>query len=70
LLYRFHQQHAYFCDAEEMVVMPTQLNCRLVASVWAEAFHGDYQEVKAVTYHQLEVRCENSTCRATFILDI
>ncbi len=70
LLYRFHQKHAYFCDAEAMAVSPTGLACHLVEATWDESFRTVYQEVKAVTYHQLRVQCDNSICRATIILDV
>jgi SHS2 domain-containing protein len=71
ILYLFYQRHGYTTGMRDCHI---QNDCRLTATVlyktWDESRYQDYQEVKAVTYHQLQVRRGNDEWMARFILDL
>ena len=70
LLYLFHQRHAYFTGAEQFEAKECRLRAVITASAWNDVSVADFQEIKAVTYHQLELMREGSGWRASVILDI
>ena len=70
VLYCFHRHHAYFKGVEEMTLSSNELDCRMAASVWDETDCANYQEVKAVTYHHLQIKQDSAGWHATVILDI
>jgi SHS2 domain-containing protein len=70
VLYLFHQRHAYLTGAESIEFRDGGVIAVVNASVWGDAHAAAYQEIKAVTYHQLEVCREGSGWSARVILDI
>ncbi len=70
LLFLFHARHGYFLRAEDMRCSDRCLSAEIILAVWDEADYGSYQEVKAVTYHQLSVTQKDRGWEASFILDI
>ncbi len=72
ILGRFHLRHAYLMAVRDIGVN-LERNCLqavLVSRAWDESASGDYQEVKAVTYHQIKVEQQESLWVASVILDI
>jgi SHS2 domain-containing protein len=71
VLYLFYHQHAYATDAVGCDIVD---NNRLSATVrykpWEESRYQDYQEVKAATYHQLQVLHQPEGWSARIILDL
>jgi SHS2 domain-containing protein len=70
VLYLFHQRHAYLTGAESIDVEDDRLIAVITASAWDDVSAAGFQEIKAVTYHQLEVCQEGTGWRASVILDI
>jgi len=70
LLFLFQHRHGYFLGTEHLSVSGNTLSAEVIFRVWGESEYQDYQEVKAVTYHQLSVRREGTSWHARFILDI
>ena len=70
VLYRFQVDRFYFTGTTSLTVEGCCLRARLFGRTWGEWDAGSYQEVKAVTYHQLEVRQACDVWQATFILDL
>jgi SHS2 domain-containing protein len=69
LLFLFHQRHAYFVDAA-IEMGPHSLRAVPTGATWDETSGADFQEVKAVTYHKLQVADVGGEWHATVILDI
>jgi len=71
ILYLFYQRHAF---TTEMRNYDIENDNRLTATVkykpWDESRYQDYQEVKAVTYHQLKVRQNADGWSVRIILDL
>jgi protein archease len=70
LLYLFHQRHLYFISAGAFHVADTVLQGEVLARPWEQSSCRDYQEIKAITYHQLRVYREGGLWHASVILDI
>lgn len=70
LLSRFHLEHAYFLDADPVEIGTTFLRAVPRVCLWPESSAAEFQEVKAVTYHRIEVKEDRGEWQATFILDI
>ena len=72
ILCGFHLRRAYLNGAREIKVDLDQgkVEALIVSSLWDEKRQGDYQEVKAVTYHQLRIEHKESSWLASIILDI
>jgi SHS2 domain-containing protein len=70
LLFLFHQRHAYFLQVESIETGEKCLTARTVSARWDESSSHDFQEVKAVTYHRLEVKRHDGGWTASVILDI
>jgi SHS2 domain-containing protein len=70
LIYEFQHHHNYTERAEKLEVSTGSLQTILVGRIWDESSHGNYREVKAVTYHHLVVIQEGSLWRANIILDV
>jgi SHS2 domain-containing protein len=70
LLFRFHQRHAYFLQVESIEAVEKSLTARVLSARWDESSSRDFQEVKAITYHQLLVRPYDGGWTASVILDI
>jgi len=70
VLYLFQQRHAYLTGAESMEFLDGRMKGVVIASVWNDTDAVAYQEIKAVTYHQLEVTREGSGWSARVILDL
>ena len=70
VLFIFHQRHAYVTGARSMDIRDNSVNAVLISRIWGEAQVGKYQEIKAVTYHRLELRRDGAGWRASVILDL
>jgi SHS2 domain-containing protein len=70
ILYLFNQKHLYFVAANSLRVADTELQSELLARSWDPSSCGEYQEIKAITYHQLRVCEEGGSWHARVILDI
>ena len=77
LLVSWLQELLYLLDTEELVFARFQVklhDCSLEATAWGEVFDPDRHmiktEIKAVTYHQLEVAESDQGWQAQVILDI
>jgi SHS2 domain-containing protein len=51
-------------------VNESRIRAILTANAWNDASASDFQEIKAVTYHQLEVCRDGSGWRSSVILDL
>ncbi len=70
LLSLFHLEHAYFLDADPVEIGATFLRAVPCGCLWSESSSAEFQEVKAVTYHRIEVTENRGEWQAVFILDI
>jgi SHS2 domain-containing protein len=72
ILCRFFLRHAYLTGVREIVVdlEEGRVDASVVSKAWDESRSRDYQEVKAVTYHQLRIEQQGAAWRAGIILDI
>ncbi len=70
VLFIFQDRHAYVTGAETIEIRDCRLNATLTARPWDAAQGKKYQEIKAVTYHQLELCRDQAGWRASVILDI
>ncbi len=70
LLFIFQQRHAYITGAESIVIRDCRLEATVTARTWQEDQAAAYQEVKAVTYHRLELGRDGPGWRAQVILDL
>ena len=77
LLVSWLQELLYLLDTEELVFARFQVklhDCSLEATAWGEVFDPDRHmiktEIKAVTYHQLEVAESDQGWQAQVIFDI
>ncbi len=70
LLYLFHQRRLYYIAAGRLDIKPPVLRGELLFKPWDESSGTEYQEIKAVTYHQLRVHTEGGFWYASVILDI
>ena len=69
-LFLFYQEHAYFLGARRLSLSDTGASAQADFRLWEDAAYRDYQEIKAITYHQLRVVREGDSWRARVILDI
>ncbi len=70
VLYVFQQRRAYLTGAESIDIQGGRLSAVIFARLWGDAQAPTYQEIKAVTYHQLELCRDKSGWRASVILDL
>ncbi len=72
ILSRFHLDHAYFTGTREIRFAPgdIRIEALVVSRVWDDEGSRDYQEVKAITYHQLRIEQSGAGWQASFIIDI
>jgi SHS2 domain-containing protein len=70
ILYLFNQRHLYFIAADLLRVADTTLQGEVLARPWDQSSGRGYQEIKAITYHQLRVCEEGGIWHASVILDI
>jgi SHS2 domain-containing protein len=70
LLYLFQTKHLYFVAVESVFISDRTLQGKFLFKRWNESSYGEFQEVKAVTYHQLRVFAEGGSWHASVILDI
>jgi SHS2 domain-containing protein len=70
LLFLFHREHAYFLGTGHLAISGTSASAQADFGLWKDASYQDYQEVKAVTYHQLRVAREGDSWLARVIFDI
>ena len=70
LLFLFYQKHAYFLGVRRLCLSDSCAGAQADFSLWEDTAYRDYQEVKAITYHQLCVAREGDSWRARVILDI
>lgn len=70
LMYLFHQRHLYFIAAGSLCISESKLEGEVLFRLWDESSYREYQEVKAITYHQLRVYQERDSWHASVILDI
>lgn len=69
-LYIFQQKRAYITGVRRLTLEGTRLEAVLAGCAWDEEDRQSFSEVKAVTYHKLEVRQEESGWYARIVLDI
>lgn len=69
-LYVFQQRRTYVTGVKRLELDGTRLDGVLVGRLWDEEDRKRFSEVKAVTYHKLEVRREDSGWCARIVLDI
>jgi SHS2 domain-containing protein len=70
ILYLFDHRRLYFVAANSLRVADTALQGELLARPWDPSSCSEYQEIKAITYHQLRVCEEGGSWHASVILDI
>jgi SHS2 domain-containing protein len=70
VLYLFHQRHAYVAGVKSIDLAGRMLEATLLCRPWDESSYENFCEVKAITYHKLQVERLDSGWRATVILDI
>jgi SHS2 domain-containing protein len=70
LLYLFQHRRAYCVGVNRMQLGATSLVAQVRCRLWEEENGRGYQEVKAVTYHRLEVTRRGSEWFASVIVDI
>lgn len=72
ILCLFHLQHAYFTGAREISVdlEHGKVEGSIFIKAWDEEKCSCYQEVKAITYHQLRIEKQDSVWLAAVILDV
>jgi len=70
VLFIFQQRHAYVTGAESIDIQGCRLNAVLTARFWDDTQGAKYQEIKAVTYHRLDLRRDGDGWRASIILDL
>jgi SHS2 domain-containing protein len=68
LLYLFHRCRCYWLCVSVVEVTDRTVSATISGSPWKEA--SGYQEVKAVTYHQVQVLKRSDIWHARVILDI
>lgn len=69
-LYLFQQKRAYITGVSRLVLEGTRLEALLIGRTWDEEDRRSFSEVKAVTYHRLQIRQEESGWYARIVLDI
>lgn len=72
VLCRFYLQHAFLTDVTDLCLdsRRPRLEAVLISRSWGEEMRDRYQEVKAVTYHQLKIERRGAKWLASVILDI
>jgi SHS2 domain-containing protein len=72
ILCRFHLDHAYLTGARDLTVdlERRRIEASILSKIWDEEKRNNYQEVKAITYHQLRIEQQGSEWLAAVILDI
>ena len=70
LLYLFQTRHLYFVSVASVFISDRTLQGEFLFKHWDESSYGEFQEVKAITYHQLRVFEEGGSWHASVILDI
>lgn len=70
LLYLYNGESQLVAGVDIVVIEPTRLRAHLVTDDYQAKRHEIRNEIKAVTYHQLEVRQTGSVWRARVIFDI
>ena len=70
LLYIFHQKHAYLSEVLAIEITQSRITATIRCRAWDESCDGDFQEVKAITYHKLRVDRCGELWQADVILDI
>ncbi len=64
ILYLFSQRHLYFVSAGSSMSLIPCCRGKLLAKPWDQSSSREYQEIKAITYHQLRV-CEERGASGT-----
>ena len=70
VLYCFHVRRLYLTRADAIELDERHFRARIHGLHWNDEHAPAYAEVKAVTYHRLDVKEENGAWSATLILDI
>ncbi len=70
LLFLFHHEHAYFEDVLRMEITDRRIDASVTSRRWDARAARGFQEVKAVTYHQVRVTRLDTGWQASVILDI
>lgn len=70
LLYIFDAERLIYIDSRELSVDGTFLKAQALFIPFDETRHEIDTYIKAITYHQAEVRCKNGLWEATIIFDI
>jgi len=70
LLFLFQHRQCYFVDTRSIEVGATAARAILRCRNWEERRAQDYQEIKAITYHQLSLTRNDEGWQAHFIVDI
>jgi SHS2 domain-containing protein len=70
LLYRFNGEARVLCGVEILSIAETHLSARILLEPYSARRHRIRNEIKAVTYHQIEVGPADDGWRARVIFDI
>ncbi len=70
LLYLYNGTELFVTDVDIVAIAPTRLHAEVATDVYRFGIHDIRNEIKAVTYHQLEVTALDDEWRARVIFDI
>jgi SHS2 domain-containing protein len=70
LLYLFNGEAQLVAGVDIVSVKQTRLRAKVATEAYRQGHHEIRNEIKAVTYHQLEVKAEDDGWRARVIFDI
>jgi SHS2 domain-containing protein len=70
LLYLWNGEEQFICDVALQLLEPTRLEATVTTEAYCAGRHSIRNEIKAVTYHQIDVRPYKTGWRARVIFDI
>jgi SHS2 domain-containing protein len=70
LIYLWEVKSMLFCQFQIREISPHKLAGYAIGEPYKPSQHPIYKEIKAATYHQLEVKKENDKWRAQIIFDV
>ncbi len=70
LLYLYNGENQFVAGVDVISIEPTRLRAEVATEDYRMGHHEIRNEIKAVTYHQLEVRTDDDGWRARVIFDV
>jgi SHS2 domain-containing protein len=70
LLYLYNGKDQFVAGVELIAIEPTGLRAEVATEAYRRGCHEIRNEIKAVTYHQLEVKADDDGWRARVIFDV